>query len=301
MANQFNVSSASFVTGTPLSQVSGWVVMAMDDLAAQEIEHSAILKYNAGTFEATCLKMFRSRAALWLPGRQEVAIVGDSGECAVIDQNGVDRDEFVTSSERNPRNTGHIRAATVLADEVIAVGMQRQVYRRDALGNWSDMMQGLPDSDPEGVTGFECILALSDEEVYAAGWRGEIWMFEGRTWRRINSPTNKIITGMCLAPSGQIIACGRSGLLISGRLDSWDIVNEGACPTDLWSVNGSTGKVFAAGLRHLFLLKDDGAELLDVDVDAESFGELCSGVNVLWSFGQKDFLAFDGTAWNRIY
>lgn len=299
MVNNFNASAASFVTGIPLSVDFGWVVMAIDDLAAQEIEHSAILRYREGNFEAVCLKMFRTRTALWLPGRNEVVFVADNGECATIDAEGVDRDEYVTTSQRSPRNTGHIRAATRLVDDVIVVGMQRQVYRRDASGKWSDMMQGLPESSAEGVSGFECVVAVSPDEIYAAGWRGEIWMFDGQVWRHVDSPTNQIITAMCISPSGNILACGRNGLLLSGRHNTWQITHEGACPTDLWSIDGSTGRVFAAGLRHLFLLNENGAEL--IDTDAQSFGELCHGAGELWSMGQKDFLAFDGTKWNRIY
>jgi hypothetical protein len=295
----FNVPCASFLTGAPMSADSGWVVMAIDELAAQEIEHSAILKYIGGDFAAICIKMFRTRAVLWLPGRHEAVFVGDNGECTSIDANDVDHDEYVTSSARSPRNTGHLRAATRLDDDVIAVGMERQVYRRDASGAWSDMMQGIPESSPEGVTGFECVLAISANEMYAAGWRGDIWTFDGVTWRQIDSPTNLVITGMCAAPDGSIMACGRNGLLLSGRHDSWKIVREGACPTDLWSLDGSTGKVFAAGLRHLFLLTEDGAEL--VGTDAQSHGELIYGAGVLWSMGEKDFLSFDGVAWKRIY
>ena len=160
-------------------------------------------------------------------------------------------------------------------------------------------MPGLPESSREGVVGFECVVAVSPDEIYAAGWRGEIWMFDGQIWRRVDSPTNQIITAMCRSPSGNIMACGRSGLLLSGRHDTWQITHEGACPTDLWAIDGSTGKIFVAGLHHLFLLNENGAEL--IDTDTQSFGELCHGAGVLWSIGQKDFLAFDGTTWNRIY
>src|SRR5262245_17903751 len=125
MANTFNVDSSSFVTGRPVSADMGWIVMAMDDLGTQGIEHSAILRFNQGVFEAVCLKMFRTKHVAWLPGRKEAVFVGDNGECASIDATGADRDEFVTTSNRNPRNAGHLRSATRLDEDVIAVGMQR--------------------------------------------------------------------------------------------------------------------------------------------------------------------------------
>jgi hypothetical protein len=73
-------------------------------------------------------------------------------------------------------NTGHIRAAARLGDEVIAAGMQRQVDRRDASGTWADLMQGLPVAGADGVSGFECVLAVSASEIY-----GTVWRSTGRT------------------------------------------------------------------------------------------------------------------------
>jgi hypothetical protein len=300
MANLFDPSKSSFVCAAPVGAGDGWVVMAMDDLAEQEIEHSAILRYRDGVFEATCLKMFRSKSALWLPGRGEALFVGDTGECTAIGLDGVDRDEFVTASSRSPRNTGHIRSATAIDDEVIAVGMQRQVYRRDAAGKWADMMAGM--AAPVGeTTGLECVLAVTPSEIYAAGWRGEIWISDGVAWTRVGSPTNQIITSLGLASDGSVIACGRKGLLLRGRRDSWSTLHQGVCPDDLWSIRTAFGATYAAGLRRLYRVDERDVTLVDTGAaDARSYGFLAANAGVLWSLGEKDFVEFDGSAWRRV-
>lgn len=302
MSNTFNISSSSYVVGAPISNDSGWLAVAMDDVAAQGIEHTAILKLTDGSFESVCLKMFRSKHVAWLPARQEAIFVGDNGECAVITSDGGDHDEYVTRSQRSPRNTGHIRAATKLGDDVIAVGMQRQVYRRLGSGQWVDMNLGIPSPDSAQTSGFECVLAVSETEIYAAGWRGEVWLFEGDAWRRLESPTNRVITSLGLNPNGEVIACGRNGLLIAGRKDAWRLIGESACPDDLWSLAASSHVQFAAALRRLYTLNADGtAAVVNLDeLGAETFGHLAATADVVWSLGEKDFLSFDGKQWSRI-
>lgn len=301
MNNHFNVDAASFVTGMPMSASTGWIIMAMDDLAKQEIEHSAILKYNEGMFEPVCLKMFRSKYVTWLANLKEVVIVGENGECVAIDADGTERDEYVTMSSRSPRNTGHIRSATTIGDDVIAVGMQRQVYRRVGSSGWVDFMQGIPLPDKGETLGFECVLAVSVNEIYAAGWQGDLWLFDGTQWNQIDSPTNAIITSLCLDEKGEIIGCGRNGLLIKGRKDKWRVYTAPECPDDLWSVISFYGKVYASGLRHMYMLSDDGIEIVEFDeLDVTTFGLLVFGGGIIWSIGQKDLISFNGSSWIRL-
>jgi hypothetical protein len=300
MSKNFNVAAASFVTGIPLSLDAGWLVMAMDDIAAQEIDHSAILKFDRGLFEPICLKMFRSKHVAWLPGRREVVFIGANGECTSISSNGLDHDEKVTTSARNPGNTGDVRAATSIGDEIIVVGMQRQVYRRLGPNSWIDMMQGIPLADPAVTTGFECVLAISPTEVYAAGWNGELWLFDGTSWHQLGSPTNGVITALCFNWNGEVVGCGRNGLLIAGRNDQWRIMDEVDCPDDLWSLASASEKLFAAGLRHMFTITATEVKQTDLgDCTARTFGKLVSTGEVIWSFGEKDFLSFDGKKWTQ--
>ena len=284
-----------------MSGDTGWVVVAMDDPAMQEIEHSVILKYNHGEFEIVCLKMFRTKYVAWLRDFNEAVFVGDNGECAVVGSGGGDRDEYVTTSDKSPRNTGHIRSATTIGNDVIVVGMQRQVYRRVGGKGWVDMMEGIPPLDPDRVAGFECVLAVSNDEIYAAGWDGEIWLFDGDRWTQVDSPTNRIITSLCLNEEGDVIGCGRNGMIIKGRRDTWRVVDDIECPDDLWSVESYSGTVYASALRFMYALSDSGlGEVEFGSLELGSFGLLVSGGGVLWSIGEKDLASFDGKTWSRL-
>lgn len=302
MAKYFSVNDASFVLCQPIDQGLGWVAMVKDDVSQQEIEHSVLLKYTheiGRKFEYIDLKMFRTKYIGWLCNLKEAVFVGDNGECAVVTLNGIIKDEYVTNSDRNPENIGPIRSATTIGDDVIVVGMQRQVYRRVETSGWIDMMQGIP--EPTETTGFECILAISFDEIYAAGWLGEIWMYNGNKWKQIDSPTNRIITSLCLSDKGEVIGCGRNGMIIKGRKDAWEEIENLVCPDDLWSIESYSGRVFASGLRFMYELTDDGLEQLEFyDIQASSFGVLAAGGGLLWSLGEKDLISFDGSKWIRL-
>ena len=62
--------------------------------------------------------------------------------------------------------------------------------------------------------GFEDICGFNLTEVYAVGWNGEIWQWEGVRWIDRPSPTNLILTGVCCGTDGNVYACGQNGTLI---------------------------------------------------------------------------------------
>jgi hypothetical protein len=216
MRNKF-AQTGSYVTAAPINMDSGWIVMAMDDVGSKGIEHSAIMKWDRPMLAPRILKKFRTKYAAWLPTRHETVLVGDDGRATVIDTGGVARDESVVVGSLDPATIGDLRGGTRLGDEIIVVGMQRQVYRRTAVGLWVDMRQGLPPIAGKDVAGFEAVAAMSAEEIYAAGWDGEIWLYQAGKWQQIDSPTNRIITGLCAAGDGMMYGCGRNGMIIRGR------------------------------------------------------------------------------------
>lgn len=300
MRNKF-AQTGSYVTAIQAGPKSGWMVMAMDDVAAKGIDHAGLMKLKDKVLSPFAMKMFRVCAAVMLPGQQAV-FVGDDGQCVVVRGDGSQQAEFVTTSARTPQNTGHLRSGTRWGDDLLVVGMQRQVYLRTASGVWHDLMQGLPTPGEGETSGFEAVAAVGPGEAYAAGWDGELWACDGARWRRLGSPTNRIITALGVAPDGQVYGCGRNGSLFKGRHDAWQTFLDKACPDDLWSIQPFKGHVYAASLRRLYRITDDEAiELLDFDhLDADSFGVLITDGETLWSIGAKDVLGFDGQTWSRI-
>jgi hypothetical protein len=300
MRNKY-AQQGSYINGCPTGPDTGWLAMVMDDVAAKEINHSAFMSWQRPMLAPRFMKMYRTVFVGQLPDGS-IVVVGDNGHCLTITPSGQAIDEFVSNGTDSPKNTGHLRSAAVVGNQVMAVGMQRQVYLRSESGQWSEARAGLPPLGQGETSGFEAVVAVQPGEVYAAGWDGEIWRFDGRRWHPVDSPTNRIITALCVDPaSGTVFGCGRTGLLLSGRGDAWQTLPELRCPDDLWSLAVHGKRLFAASLKRLYLIEDDAISLVDLgEIGAESFGVLSQNQGQLWSIGEKDVVAYDGSAWSRV-
>src|SRR6266540_836063 len=104
--------------------------------------------------------------------------------------------------------------------------MKRQVFRRPVnTSRWERFDDGVlvPKTSKE-VAGFLTIDGFSGSEIYAAGYRGEIWYFDGMKWRRIDSPTNLRLEALRCVVGDSVIAVGDEGVILLGRDDRWDVV-----------------------------------------------------------------------------
>jgi hypothetical protein len=177
--------------------------------------------------------------------------------------------------------------------------MDRQVYVWNS-AEWETMEKGLPRLDEE-VAGFEAIAGFSMSEIYCAGWYGEIWRSDGIQWEKLDSPTSAVITNIACGDDGFVYACGRRGLLIRGRNDSWEVIETGAEVEDFWGITWFQGKLYLSSMTGVSYLEDN--QLYPVgfgDDTIATFYELAATTDALWSIGAKDLMSFDGETWTRI-
>ena len=192
-----------------------------------------------------------------------------------------------------------IRNSKTIEGYVFVCGMKRQVYKRIDNNKWIDLSAPIPAVDEK--VGFESIDGFSVNEIYAVGWNGEIWGYDGKNWTNKASPTNRILTSVCCAPNGEGYICGQQGIMIKGRKDTWEIISwENDVGIDLWDICWFQGKIYVASMTNLFTL--EGNELVEVDfgeMEIPSCYNLTSVDDVLWSIGKNDVVSFNGNAWQR--
>jgi len=281
------------------------VVRISDELAQSKHEHSYFSVWDAGnwvalingstgwtTVDATvCTRPIEQALVLGLGGE---VLCGGSGDA---------HEEVIGEGQDDcPENRGMMRGIQAIEGIAYAVGMQRQVYRRDGANLWTCIDQtARPAPDDENVYSFEGIDGFSGNDIYAAGRRGEIWAFDGRRWVQKDSPTNMILTRVCCAGDGNTYVCGRVGTLIRGRGDRWETIGLGATPDDFWGIAWYNDSLYVSTMRQVFRL--DGNDLAPVDFGEDrpsSCFSLSAADGVLWSTGSKDIMAFDGKKWERI-
>jgi hypothetical protein len=217
---------------------------------------------------------------------------------------GEDGDVLVHAGENStkevlPSEARMIRNARYLDGKVFACGMQRQVFVRSADGQWTDI--SAPSGVPGEEVGFEAIDGYSAQEIYAVGWNGEIWQYDGAKWSNRGSLSNLTLTAVCCAPDGTVYAAGQQGMMIRGKGDVWAPIewNE-PVNDDLWDLCWFGDRLYVATATGLYTLNGNALEPVDFgDATPQSCFSLSAFDGVLWSVGPNDAVSFDGKRWRR--
>jgi hypothetical protein len=228
---------------------------------------------------------------------KQYAIVGVLGKALFVG-GGSTYEEDIQDGTRSPASIGALRDARSIGGVLYACGMKRQVYRRADRGRWSLLDAGFT---PEpGVTGFESLDGFNENEIYAVGWEGEIWQYDGAVWTRRDSGTNVILIDVLCAGDGQVYVLGRGRKLIRGRGSQWEVL-ELNLPVDLWSLAWFEGRLYACSMRDIFVWEDDGFQPLIIEGDRPKTVQYLSvAEGGLCAVGPKDIFHFDGKTWTRI-
>ncbi len=103
----------------------------------------------------------------------QVLATGPLGRVAIYDHKGL-REEDIDNSNSGTSLHGIMRDLQLVGEYLYAVGMGRQVYRRDGESNWNHWDIGvLQTPSTTEVTGFNSIGGIDENNIYAAGflWR----------------------------------------------------------------------------------------------------------------------------------
>lgn len=290
----------SFVCAAVQDGNLAYLTMVIDEFAQKRMPHGILMQCHGGRFQRISPAKWNivSLAVLREPAPCVVAL-GETGVVLVAAAGSVKQEDL--GAEAAVGQLVPLRGVATFGANAYAVGMRRQAYKRTPDGVWHPIHGAMLDGpNTDAVHGFETVLAISDQEVYAAGWEGEIWRFDGKQWFRVPTPTNLIITGLALADDGRIRACGQAGLMLVGRGDAWEILESGT-QEDLWSIQNFKGRIYASGFRNVFELTDGGLKpVAEVAALTNSCYSLATNGEALWSVGPKSVLVSDGVKWYRI-
>ena len=235
--------------------------------------------------------------------------VGPYGEVMVYTQSG-SAEEFLDQSNQGPTGLGAIREVRRIGSHFYVVGMGRQVYRRETgagpLDNvsWKRMDSGVVVASPNNeILGFNSIDGFSENDIYAVGWKGEIWHSNGEQWAQICSPTNVKLEKIVCGGDGYVYAAGQSGTLLKGHRESWEVINHEVTKNQFWGATWYRSRLWLSTSNALFTLTE-GNLLEEVNFN---FGEkiscshLATSGEVLWSIGPNHLVRTnDGVSWSQV-
>lgn len=294
----------SFNTGSVRKRDILYFVLTNDGLAAEKKPHAQFSIWHAGKWLEAGMKKWAAPGLTVVrqPKEQQLA-VSETGE-AFLQGSGDVHEETIQDGANIPAKRGTLRTVRWIGAHAYAAGMDRQVYRRDGVNAWKCIDQSMrPPAGSTEIVGFESIDGFSESDLYAVGWQGAIWHYDGKAWAQEDSPTNVILGGVCCAGNEKVYACGRLGTLLRGRAGRWEVIKHESTEQDLWGLAWYEGVLYAASMRQVFrLTADDKLEpvVMGDDPPASTAYHLSAADGVLMSVGAKDVMLFDGKAWARI-
>lgn len=281
-----------FVDGAARFHDLIYIVAKDRALNDQDVAHSRFIGFDRSNFGhngdrnwsavATCIAK--------KPSERMIA-VGHDGEVFTY-VGGISTDEQIHPEPMALRNLG------VIDGFAYACGMNREVFLRNSENSW------IPLSAPASneTSGFEAIDGFSASEIYAVGWNGEIWEWDGKNWTSHAALTNLILTGVCCAGDQYVYVCGQNGTLLVGRHGVWKQIELNNFSNDFWDIHWFNGRLYIASLQKLYTF-DDSSGLVAVEFGSDSPSScyrLTSAEGVLWSIGSDDVFSFDGQHWVRV-
>ncbi|HCF2456936.1 TPA: hypothetical protein NIA41_000491 [Pseudomonas aeruginosa] len=118
---------------------------------------------------------------------------------------------------------GTLSKFNTIQGELYLVGSGRCAAIRKEKNKWVWLNKDIP-YDPateRSTAGFRAIDGFSSNDIYAAGGDGDVWHFNGNSWRRVDFPSNLFLETVCCGSDGRVYISGYEGHTFVGRGDTW--------------------------------------------------------------------------------
>lgn len=299
-----DLSTESITTGVLRYKDLAYLLTSVNELVAAHVPFSRIYGVDQGKWGSVDVDWLACSATVChKPNERFLALSQKGSEVYRLGGGESELESFKNAQKGFVRKPGIMREINEIANGyAYAVGTGRQVYRRESENNWICIDQWSHiDSKELTRYSFESIDGFSDMDIYTVGWEGEVWHFNGKVWRQIESLTNLTLHKVkCI--DGVVYIVGKGGVILRGRDDSWEYINQSQVTSDIWDIEFYNNKLYLSTIYSLYLLEGEELRLVDFgDIDIPfSCYHLSVADGLLWSIGSEDVLQYDGKSWSRI-
>ena len=217
---------------------------------------------------------------------------------------GQDSVEVIDKNDDGPSDLLQMKAMRLIGGELYVVGMARRAYKRGPDGVWQaiDGSCFVPRGERKESLGFNAVAGQGPTNIYAVGYKGEIWHFDSRVWHQELSPTNLTLTCIVCESNGSVFAAGLSGILLVKQGQKWEVLPQTKTKDNFWGMVAFRGAIYVSTQSGIFKVVGQDLEPVALtSMPAPSSGLLGSTTSTMWSVGNKDiFSTSDGLSWVRI-
>lgn len=281
-----------------------YLVVTDRKLSEEEVPHSTILSIDAGKIGGLDLHWTVASVAVCHQPEERLIAIGQWGQVHVLG-GGVNAEEpGIRDGKLEPRRRGPLREVRAIAGgRAYAVGTSRQCYRREGPGRWRciDATAQAADGKPLTDKSFESIDGFSDKEVYAVGWDGEIWTWNGKHWRQLQSPTDVALHKVVCAPDGNVYACGKMGVVVKGRGKHWELVGHTATEETFWGMAAFGDRIYLSTTQGIYVIDEGGLQPFRSGKRLPgSCYHLSAADGVMWSIGFTEVFEMSTRSWTQL-
>lgn len=283
-------------TGAVQNKNLGYILAADPDKDEEEVLHTHLFECQSGNFKPIEFDFSAHTCCVISSPGAGLVIVAGFGEYGVL----IDDDIFEGSifyEQPSEFIRGAFREVTTIEGKAYAAGLRGIVFRLDNFTQWTPMHKALPPSvNIESIDGF------NSHDIYVAGDKGEVWHYDGNSWRGCDIPTNANLNAIKCAGDGYVYIAGNNGALVRGRNDLWETIALDKTIETIWDLEWFKGKLYCSTISFVYRLEDDSLNLVDFgdDDEPDTFYQLSVADGVMWSIGSEDIFSFDGIKWARI-
>ena len=106
---------------------------------------------------------------------------------------------------------------------------------------------------------------------------------------------------MVCAPDGKVYAAGRSGTIVYGRGEKWQLVNQNETQDTFWGLTWFENKLYLSTESSVYYLESLATKKVDFGINKPpTCRYLQANDEIMCSIGHDDIVIFDGFKWNPL-
>jgi hypothetical protein len=260
----------------------------------------SLVRWAAGTRHALGIPIKEPCfVARFQAGRRRIYVANARGDGLEVDSEltGTFMMDEIWRAPPGPKQIGQLTRLNTVGNQLVAVGMGRQVYVKAA--RWIRQDTGILHANPISAADVRAIFDVDGataQDLWAVGYKGEVHHFAGGTWTETQAETNGVLAAVHRIPeSGEVWVGGSWGALFRRDGDAWTRVGDKRIDGDVNHLASLGGTLFVGTPTKVYRMIQ--GEIGPTHLAEESVGPLHAGDGALWSFGRKPAWTRDGETW----
>jgi hypothetical protein len=242
-------------------------------------------------------------AALY-PKEQFIGVDGDGRVLSM--GSGVSEMERRIPRGRNGPQRGGVRKLRTFDRYTYVSTGYRGLGRREDKDRWVTLCSTLQfDPDPDVSSdeyGFDDFDAFDVNDIYCVGGKGDVWHFDGRSFRQLDFPSNMYLESVCCAGDGSVYIGAQNGSIFKGRGDTWRLLHRDNLVLPFRDMVWYQDRVYCTSDHGLWEIKDDTLRTASVpEAIKVCSGNLSVADGVMLLAGAFGAAYHDGSGWTQMF